>query len=342
MGRPATLREPVELAIVDLLTPGPMPSKAVIAEVMRRTGASAGTIRQWGRPLCDPIKRGRPGDPDAGWWWRLKPEITGIGPKITATAAATRKAPKMTGTPRCSGDSPKVPSTMAQSTEHVGPREMSKTAGLSLLDGPQRSSTHQRHPTAQHHGTSEREAVLDAFAMSIGEVSAYAVTLTSPPGDATIEAALTLAEAVDLCGGGLWLTPQPGEGTEHEHHHGVVVGMNHERVIAAWVRLTGGLRSAQVVKPIDGLSGWLAYCRRKPGFDPSRVIASGSLRDSWSWALGKAGITLPPSPPAEAMVGPMLRIAVAALQAREAPSNAHGGHPPHGHQHPATAAARAR
>lgn len=122
-----------------------------------------------------------------------------------------------------------------------------------------------------------------------------AVTLTTAPDGRRGDMARRLAQRVDAWGGGLWLVPHAATGSEHQHHHGLTVGVEPRALTGAWVNFARGAAALewQDVRAVYDLPGWLDYCRRMPGFDPMRVIVSGPLRDPWIWALGQAGYTLP-------------------------------------------------
>lgn len=152
------------------------------------------------------------------------------------------------------------------------------TAGpRSLLDGDRRS---------------ERQAVIDAFRDALeapDSIDLAAITLTTARGTDSTQIVPVLAERVAIWHGGIWLVPQAGDDTSEEHHHGLLVAVDAEAVITAWLDLANGTasRDKQQAKPIHDLRGWLSYCRREAGFDLTRTIVSGLLRWPWSWALGR-------------------------------------------------------
>lgn len=297
--------------MVEALTGGPRRFDELLVEVQRQTGASEATIRRWGRPLCDVVKRGQPGDPGACWLWSLKPKIPAIGPKITNTAGTATSSPKMLRTRGPSGSTLEMPPTAAQSTVREASPEIIETNTLSLLDEAERSESnaHQRRLRSRRRTTSERQAVIDAFGEGLPRERLDTITLTTPRGHPAATSVRALAEAVAWYRGGLWLTPHAAGEDEHEHHHGLLVGLDSQRLILAWVRLTGGACDQQCTADAYDPPGWLNYCRRMPGFDPSCVIATGRLLAPWTWALGRVGYALPSMPAAVPEVEVMAALA---------------------------------
>lgn len=278
MGRRARLRGPVERAIVELLADGPMRAVDLLNAVERRTGASTGTIRKWGRPLCDVEKRGQPGYPDAGWWWCLTSKGAGKNSKITATARRAPTTPKGAGIGGHPDDAPKAGSALVHEAVRARlPKTVEKDPPSLLVD----------------QSRSQRQAVINTFATILGRWRLDAVTLTTVTGYPSASDARAWAEAVAQLGGGCWLAPHVVESTEHRH--GMIVGVDPATALSAWPRLAGSSAALdrQDTRPVDDLHGWLNYCRGKPGFDPRAVIATGRLRDPWIWALGRVGYKLP-------------------------------------------------
>lgn len=122
-----------------------------------------------------------------------------------------------------------------------------------------------------------------------------AITLTSTTGYGNAGAMAGLSAWVTEQRGGIWLAPHRGTRPDDEHHHGLLAQTDPGATIDAWVAYEGGAAAltSQHSEPVYDLSGWLAYRRREPGFDPSQVIAAGCLREPWIWALGRARYTLP-------------------------------------------------
>ncbi|MCX4244273.1 hypothetical protein [Paraliomyxa miuraensis] len=124
------------------------------------------------------------------------------------------------------------------------------------------------------------------------------LNLTTIVGSSNPDLVPRVAEAVERWSGGLWLVPHTASDTEHEHYHGLVVGVDPRAVIERWVELAAGTAKfdAQKTSPVYELLGWLGYCRRQPGFNLQSVVASGGLHGPWSWALGQ--VAQPLSKPA--------------------------------------------
>lgn len=283
MGRPTTQREPVRRAIFDVLASGPVLARDALAEVVRRTGAARQTIERHGRELYDVESPREPGERVPTRWWRLRPEVMGIDPEILTTAPDDPSAPKVMTTGPRARKSTKTQRNGKRNTTGGRPSKRTGTYALSLLDGDQRRAS--------------RETAVRAFAQCL-ERWAFplnTINLTTTNGSSSnADDIHDVAERVATWGGGIWLVPHTAVPTDHEHYHGLIVNVEPSAVIDAWSRATGAAsRDGQYSEPIYELKGWLDYCRRQPGFDLLRVVASGPLQTAWAGALTEAGQPIP-------------------------------------------------
>lgn len=288
MGRPITQRQPVRRAILEVLVSGPVLARDALAEVMRRTGAARQTIDRHGRELYAIESRRTPGERTPTRWWSLWPEVMTTDPEILITAPEDPTKPEVMTTAKRTRGSSRTGRGSTRKGVHGRASKGAEEGSPSLLDGDQR-----------HEEPKQRAVVLNAFGESLvvsgRPLSAVTGTTTTDSSGAHI--APRLADRVSTWGGGIWLVPQAGDATTHEHYHGVLMGVSPKDVIQAWLELANGTAAheGQWAKDVDGVSGWLNYCRREPGFDLGRVVVSGLLRAPWAWALGHARLPIPTS-----------------------------------------------
>ncbi len=287
MGRPIIQREPVRRAILEALASGPVLARDALAEVMRRTGAARQTITRHGRELYDIESRREPGERVPTRWWRLRPEMMGIDSEMLTTAPDDPSAREVMITGPQARKSAKARRNGKRNTTGGRPSKCTGTDSPSLLDG---------HPRSSKPGG--RQTALLAFGNQLASRRSRlrAITLTTASGYPSAAITQELAQRVSLWSGGLWLVPESPHRAGHIHHHGILTDVDPKTVFALWLRLADSAASPdyQVAKPVTDLAGWLDYCRSAPGFNLSLVVATGSLRDPWIWALGRAQHPLAP------------------------------------------------